>query len=592
MKVFPKGSKILTRQVQSGFFGDVFVKKFKHAKIHESLKDDEHFFEILHIPQEFLCEALKVGHPKNLLKRIGNDLKKAVENLPENNHANFVGERARFFKKWLARARELQDAEHKLHTDMPVHLRNILRGKRLLLWREILVDLEYPDVAIIDEAIGGFKLTGWTAPTGVFQPDVRAPGHSVDQLRGMARGLNSAVVGSLKSAEWSRLDEQALRETEEEEVSKGWLQPSAKVNLDECFVAKRFPLEQKDKIRLIDDFTVCGVNGTFGLREKLRVETIDEMVACLLIALDVDDGKSGKPPSQLVGRCFDLKSAYKQFGVDSEHVDLLKIALKSAPGEVNFYDVLALPFGATGSVAAFLRLASSIAFIGVKGLHLVWTVFFDDFTCVTPRNLLKNTTSCVESLFRLLGMVFAEEGPKAPPFDVFFKTLGLQVDLQGWAEGWFSLHHTASRKAELSEAMHSVLSKGVTSPKELERLHGRLVWFNAYIFGRKINRAVRTLSSLSRSHVPAIQVESQLREALVFLCEEAESVEPLRIERCLSDTWIIFTDGAFEPTSPNPATIGGVLVSPTGVVVSYFGEALPAELTKHFREIQASHLRT
>ena len=588
LKNFPKGSKILTRQVQSGFFGDVFVKKFKHAKIHEGLKDGDHFFEIIHVgiprtPEEFLCESLKVGHPKNLLKRIGIDLKKAVENINESNHANIVADRARFFKKWLARAKELQDAENKLHTDMPCHLRQILRGKRLLLWKEILVDLEYPDAAIIDEAIQGFKLTGWTVPTGVFQPDVRAPGHSVDQLKGMARGLNSAVVGSLRSAEWNQLDEQALRETEEE-VAKGWLRPSSNVNLDESFVAKRFPLEQKDKIRLIDDFTVCGVNGTFGLCEKLRVETIDEMVACLLIALDVDDGGSSKTPCQLVGRCFDLKSAYKQFGVDSHHVDLLKIVLKSAPGEVNFYDVLALPFGATGSVAAFLRLAASIAYIGVKGLHLVWTVFFDDFTCVTPQTLLKNTTTCVESLFRILGMVFAEEGPKAPPFDVSFKTLGLQVDLQGWAEGSFSLQHTSARKAELSETMQTLLAKGVTSPKDIERLHGRLVWFNAYIFGRKINRAVRTLSSLSRSHNSSIKVEGQLREALIFLREEVESVEPLRIERCLSNTWIVFTDGAFEPSSSNPATIGGVLVSPHGSVVSYFGEALPPELTKHFVE--------
>ena len=46
------------------------------------------------------------------------------------------------------------------------------------------------------------------------------------------------------------------------------------------------------------------------------------------------------------------------------------------------------PFGATRSMAAFLRLAASIAFIGVKFLHLAWTVFFDDFTCVIPESLL------------------------------------------------------------------------------------------------------------------------------------------------------------------------------------------------------------
>ena len=62
--------------------------------------------------------------------------------------------------------------------------------------------------------------------------------------------------------------------------------------------------------------------------------------------------------------------------MDQERADMLKIALKSGPGKVNFYDVLVLPFGATGSVAAFLRLAASTAFIGVECLHLVWAVFF------------------------------------------------------------------------------------------------------------------------------------------------------------------------------------------------------------------------
>ena len=88
-----------------------------------------------------------------------------------------------------------------------------------------------------------------------------------------------------QSAEWIDLDKQALLETEEE-VSEGWLKPCKTINLKEHFVAKRFPLEQREKIRLIDDFTICWVNGTFGMCERLRVETIDEMVVCLLIALE------------------------------------------------------------------------------------------------------------------------------------------------------------------------------------------------------------------------------------------------------------------------------------------------------------------
>ena len=131
-------------------------------------------------------------------------------------------------------------------------------------------------------------------------------------------------------------------------------------------------MEQREKIRLIDDVTICGVNGIFGLCEKLRVGTIDEMVACLLIALDSADSSSKEPKNPtLVGRCFDLQSAYKQFGVNLE--DCFEVRTRKS----KLLRVLALPFGATGFVADFLRLASSIAFMGVKCLHFVWTVFFE-----------------------------------------------------------------------------------------------------------------------------------------------------------------------------------------------------------------------
>ena len=141
--------------------------------------------------------------------------------------------------------------------------------------------------------------------------------------------------------------------------------------------------------------------------------------------------------------------------MDQEHGDMLKIALKPGSGKVNFYDVLALPCGATGSVAVFLRLAASITFIGVKCLHLVWAVFFDDFTCVTQESVLNNTTTCAEGLFKLLGMTFAEVGP----FDVNFKTLGLQINLCRWACGEFTLQHTESRKLELVEVMKKSLKR-------------------------------------------------------------------------------------------------------------------------------------
>jgi hypothetical protein len=221
-----------------------------------------------------------------------------------------------------------------------------------------LIDLGYPATKIVDEICNCFPLTGWAQQSNVFQTRVKPPENSLEQLQGMAKGLNMAVVAALESAEWLPIDEVAWQETMQE-VSNGWLEEETAPDLDNQFIAKRFPIQQRDKTRLIDDFSICGVNSAFGMSEKLRVDAIDEILAGISILLDSKNLK--RRCEGVLGRTFDLKSAYKQFGVDKQHAQKLRIAVKRPGGGVAYFKVLALPFGATGSVAAFLRVSSAIA---------------------------------------------------------------------------------------------------------------------------------------------------------------------------------------------------------------------------------------
>ena len=105
-----------------------------------------------------------------------------------------------------------------------------------------------------------------------------------------------------------------------------------------------------DKVRLIDDFSICGVNATFGLLKKLATMMDDPELADNFV---------------LVGRTFDLKSVYKQFGVDTFNSTFLKVAVKKPNSTYGVFDVLALAFGATGSVSAFLRISAALHYIGL-----------------------------------------------------------------------------------------------------------------------------------------------------------------------------------------------------------------------------------
>eukprot|EP00435_Cladocopium_sp_Y103_P012737 s4229_g3.t1 len=544
LKTLPKGSKICHRSLfPGGVDRDDMQVKFPNLQVTSAWKPDQPA-ELLHVgiprePEDFLCEALRKGHPRDIIAQIPECVKPALDSLISGRTEDRFKVRAAFLKRWLKRSLELREDEQRLHDNLPDHLKSILRGKRLLLWKEILIDLKYPDSAVVDDIISGFALTGWAPSTVVFRKEV------------------------------GEHDQYVWDETMNE-VETGWLGPSSAEG--ECFIARRFPVPQKSKVRLVDDFSVAGVNGAYGLREKLRVQAVDELCAYLAAMLDSPD--AARCP-ELVGRTYDLRAAYKQFGTDPWHADRLRIGVKNPAGGVGVFRALALPFGASGSVVHFLRISSSLTFIGVVALMLVWTSFFGDFTCLCCQDEEKNTSFYIESLFRLLGVDYADTGDKAVPFTPKFKTLGLMFDVSNVQSGSFSLEHTESRKTELAEALVDILKKGQTTNKDLERLHGRLIWFGSFIYGRLLNRLVKEVSNKSRGRTRKVVLDEPFRETLNDLLDAIRTSKPVSIGRSLCHTWIIFTDGAYEPESATPATFGGVLISPGGVPVECFGECIP-----------------
>ena len=74
-------------------------------------------------------------------------------------------------------------------------------------------------------------------------------------------------------------------------------------------VSRRFGLKQSAKIRLIDDLSPCKVNQTVQTAESPKPHSVDFIAAMLLEVLKYSKG------IQLLGRSFDLKTAYKQLAM-------------------------------------------------------------------------------------------------------------------------------------------------------------------------------------------------------------------------------------------------------------------------------------
>ena len=479
-----------------------------------------------------------------------------------------------FFKRWQVRAKDIDKQGDAFIGQAPEHAQRILCGKRLQLWDEILKDLGYVDSNLITDIAYGFDLTGWLRKSGVFAVGVRRPAFSRDTLLKLAKGLNQATLRAMDRRQDQHLEEGTWAETVDG-LSKGWIWDASGESLDGKVIARRFGLQQGAKLRVIDDCSCGGLNHSVGLAEKFQLHSIDQLASIVPHSFSMT---SGPRHPKVVVRTSDLRAAYKQFTLSAADREILRIGV-CQPGrtEPSIFGLNALPFGAMGSVAGFLRISHALWFIGAAALGLCWTAFYDDFSVLAREELLHSTSSACELLFRLLGIDFAHTGKKAVPFSNNFKMLGLVVNRINSVEGSITVAHTDERRRELVEAMTAVLDNGSLSPKEAERLRGRMVFFEGYTFGRIANAAVKSLGRLSLNKTANNVLTKDLINILGFLIRRVEQAEPVKVERCFSSTWLVFTDGSCE-AEKKFGGIGGILISPSGSCVQYFSSEVPAWL--------------
>lgn len=104
------------------------------------------------------------------------------------------------------------------------------------------------------------------------------------------------------------------------ELDKGWAEgPFDPLQLAVgAVISRRFPLRQGQKIRLIDDYSVSGINECTTTHNKIDLRMIDTFAAlmreffkrCRMLGVH----------STLLAKTYDFKSAYRQVPVRAEHL--------------------------------------------------------------------------------------------------------------------------------------------------------------------------------------------------------------------------------------------------------------------------------
>ena len=544
----------------------------QRSRLHRSgdraIVDGEHAFGVYYSEAEFVREAVCMGHPRSLCGALPYHIADAVAALSSKPRHEVRARRNQWLSRWTRRAAEIQanpDPRWMVHDKA---MARVLCKKRLQLLHEIIVEEGYPDRELACDIHKGFDLVG-RCPTSNVLPGKLVPATlRAEDVQACAPRVQSALKASLGSSGDHATDLELWDKTLAE-ASKGWLEGPFEwdtLRADEV-PSHRFPLRQGEKLRPIDDYTLSGVNHCVTTLEAPTVDTVDvasAMAAKLSWSL-LDRGR----PARLVGRSYDLTSAYRQLCVSRASRPFAIIAVYDPRRKcVVWFRQVCLPFGGKASVNGFIRCGRCIQWIANKCLWIAVSSYYDDYIVLSDEALERSTGEAMDLLFTLLGWEFDREGAKADTFSDSVSALGVHLRLERTSDGAVLVDNTDKRKSDLDGLISKVLGSGCLDMAEGLTLRGKLSFADAQVMGRAGRYALKVISN----HLHAVPFRRGLSAdavcALKFMRERLRDGTPRVVPKPLDRCFLIFTDASFHDDLSGG--LGGVLVSPLGSVVSWF----------------------
>ena len=149
----PDGAKLVHQRISKR--GEIRVDD---ATIHfsaEGLSGDEEImvsqFGIPRDPMDFCERAVQCGHPRGMAVQLPQLVKEVIEQNFSMAPAELALVRCRELTKWTVRAEHLKQQELEFKQSSPEHMKPLMRRKRLLLLKEMLEAVDYPDKQLVDD---------------------------------------------------------------------------------------------------------------------------------------------------------------------------------------------------------------------------------------------------------------------------------------------------------------------------------------------------------------------------------------------------------------------------------------------------------
>eukprot|EP00439_Symbiodinium_sp_Y106_P066632 s2715_g10.t2 len=503
-------------------------------------------------PAEFFQEAIKLSHPLDFENPLEPATVRAVDDIFQRDPKAVDLKRKTNLLKVKIMAKKPEKDEEKLHKGLPASVESVVKDKKILIFRRLLEQEGYDDVAAADILVEGVRVVGSSPHPCGYDHKLVPASLTEGELRRTASSRRRALEAS--SRVFNREHARHLSEVTKDEAEHGFLEGpltasevTETLGTSEWGIVPRFILVQgsEGKLRPIDDCAVCQINAACTTSIRLHLHDSDYISALALSIAEKAKACGGGDLGHWCGKTLDLSKAYKQLPLSPVDRDLCVGFYLNEDGTPSYFVPNALMFGSVAAVYAFNRVSKALWYLITKLLVIPAAVYYDDYPLFSPRSSAGALDGFVSDFLDCLGFGHAKTGSKGLPFQPSFNVLGINIDLGRISEGIVSLKNKPGRIDRICREFDKMVEDEALTLHHSQVLHGLLNFAGGFYSGRGVKHLGSDLLDLRR--LAAAHDFAKLRD----LAERAREVlhgTPPRELRCdfIREPICVWTDGSWE----------------------------------------------
>ena len=396
---------------------------------------------------------------------------------------------------------------------------------QLLPFAVLLQLFEFPEwEQLVCDMFHGFRMLGPLTPGSAWQlrTDAKyARPIGFEQFKAFNAAHARTLVHSVRSDEHTdQIRSEVEREAKLGRFRGPWpreclrhVQQPLQQTENTCeFAAKAFPIVQGDKVRRGDDWLRSGHNSTVWASDTPPYSGTATIIAAVRYC-----ARKSSPHLAAV----DHEGAYRSLPVRDP-----RECCTVLPGEPegSVWQHTVLPFGATGSVWAYLRVADAFCFLSIVLLWLAAAHFVDDFFMVEGSELAPVGFKSFHDIHAALGfrMKKAKEKPPAAQQTL----LGVE-----WSVGNECVLASAGseRIRKIQLLISQILASGEMSQQMAAKLAGKLGFVTSWVFGQVGKALLKPLYARQHGLPGSSALSKSMRVALLEIQGVLPLLKPVQI---------------------------------------------------------------